>query len=68
MKKITTLLLLVITISAQAKIWRINNDVSKGADFNALQAANDAVVVLNGDTFHIEPSSNPYAGVNLPKR
>ena len=68
MKKITlSLLVTLLFTAAQAKIWRINNDLSKGADFNALQAANDAVVVLNGDTFHIEPSSNPYAGVNFTK-
>ncbi len=68
MKKITTLLVvLVITISAQAKIWRVNNDATKGANFITLQLCNDNASVLGGDTVHVEPSSNTYAAVNWTK-
>jgi hypothetical protein len=69
MKKtiILSVIILLTTITTQAKIWRVNNDVSKGANFATLQLANDNAAVLNGDTLHLEPSSNDYAGANINK-
>jgi hypothetical protein len=68
MKKITAFLALAfITASSQAKIWRVNNDASKGANFTDLQTANNNASVLNGDTLHLEPSTNNYAGVSFTK-
>ncbi len=68
MKKITLVLLVALAANAaQAKIWRINNDATKDPDFTTIQAANDNSFTLSGDTLHVEPSSNPYAGVNFTK-
>jgi hypothetical protein len=69
MKKtiILSVIILLTTITTQAKIWRVNNDASKGANFATLQLANDNAAVLNGDTLHLEPSSNAYAGANINK-
>jgi hypothetical protein len=53
---------------ANARIWRVNNDPTKGADFTSIQAANDSPSVFNGDTLHIEPSTITYAGATINKR
>jgi hypothetical protein len=69
MKKtiILSVIILLTTITTQAKIWRVNNDATKGANFATLQLCNDNASVLSGDTVHLEPSTNPYAGVTFTK-
>jgi hypothetical protein len=68
MKKITVFLALVLIITTtQAKIWRVNNDASKGANFISLQLANDNAAVLNGDTVHLEPSTVGYGSPTITK-
>jgi hypothetical protein len=69
MKKtiILSVIILLTTITTQAKIWRVNNDASKGANFATLQLANDNASVLNGDTVHLEPSSNAYTAASINK-
>ena len=57
--------------SAQAKIWRVNNNGSGtlpliAADFTTLQAAHDAAAV--GDTIHLEQSSTTYGNCIFTKR
>jgi hypothetical protein len=60
-------IILLATLNTQAKIWRVNNDATKGANFATLQLCNDNASVLSGDTVHLEPSTNPYAGANINK-
>ncbi len=69
MKKtiILSVIILLATITTQAKIWRVNNDVTKGANFATLQLCNDNPSVFSGDTVHLEPSTNPYAGAIINK-
>jgi hypothetical protein len=65
---LTLTVCILVTLTTQANIWRVNNDASKGGDFTTLQAANDNASVFNGDTVHIEPSANPYPAAILNKR
>jgi hypothetical protein len=55
-------------LSANAKIWRINNNAGVNADFTTFPAAIASASVINGDTVHIEPSATDYTGVTLTKR
>jgi hypothetical protein len=57
----------LITLSASAKIWRVNNNPGVNADFTTIQAANDDVNVIAGDTLHIEPSNISYGDLNITK-
>lgn len=67
MKKFNTLLaVLIITITANAKIWRVNNNSSITADFTTAQAAHDAATA--GDTIHLEPSGTNYGDLTMSKR
>lgn len=72
MTKIKALLTLVVfTLSAfcaNAKIWRVNNNVGVVADFTTFSAAVNSASVLIGDTIHIEPSATSYGGGTLNKR
>lgn len=38
-----------------AKSWRINHDVTKGADFTSIKAAMDTTAVVDGDTLYLDP-------------
>lgn len=60
--------LLFITNTTFAKIWRVNNNLGISTNFTTLQQANDDVLVLNGDTLHVEGSNLGYGGLNLSKR
>ncbi len=67
--KIFFLALVLVSFSnANANIWRVNNDPTKGADFTSLQACIDNSSVFNGDVVHLEPSLTPYAAAVLNKR
>lgn len=69
MKKLSFLLLICLSIaSANAKIWRVNNNVGITANFTSAQQANDAVSVVNDDTLHFESSINSYGSLTLNKR
>jgi hypothetical protein len=69
MLRISSLLLLVIvsSLSAQAKIWRVNNNTGVSADFNNLPTAIASASVVNGDTIHVEPSNTDYNFITLNK-
>ncbi|MBC7642344.1 MAG: hypothetical protein H7174_08400 [Flavobacterium sp.] len=56
----------LITFSASAKIWRVNNNPGITADFTTLQAAHDAAMI--NDTLHIEPSIILYDSLIATKR
>jgi hypothetical protein len=57
-----------LSLCIQAKIWRVNNVPGVAADFTTVQAAHDALAVLNGDTLHIEPSVTSYGSLTMTKR
>ena len=69
MKKYLLLLISssLLVINASAKIWRINN-TGVPADFTSPQTANNSVLVLNGDTLHIEASGASYGTLTLSKQ
>ncbi|MEO5890957.1 MAG: hypothetical protein ABIQ31_11925 [Ferruginibacter sp.] len=72
MIKIKTSLALIaflITASgAHAKIWRLNNNVGVAADFINFNVTVSSVLVKDGDTIYIEPSSLSYGSASLNKR
>ncbi|MBL7728300.1 MAG: hypothetical protein JNM68_11460 [Dinghuibacter sp.] len=54
--------------SAQAKIWRVNNNAGIAADFNNYSTAIASALVLNGDTLYLEASATGYSSGTLSKR
>ncbi len=73
MKTLKTLLLsfsvlFIVTNFAQAKIWRVNNNIGISANFTTAQAAHDAVLTLAGDTLMFEGSNASYGGLRMTKR
>ncbi len=63
MKYLSLLVLVsVISVSSQAKSWRVNNNPGVVADFTTLAGAINAGTVGNGDTVYIEPSAFKYGG------
>lgn len=65
MKILTLALSVLITVSAQAKIWRVNNNVGISADFNTLQKAHDGAAA--GDTLYLEGSNTSYGALTASK-
>lgn len=66
-KTIFTLAILTMTVwSANAKVWRVNNNAGVVADFSTIAAAVSAATA--GDTIYIEGSATNYAGSTLNKR
>ena len=57
--------ILFFTLTAQAKIWRVNNMPGVTADFTTAQAAHNGAA--NGDTIHLEPSVTNYGAVTCTK-
>lgn len=72
MRHLSTLLVLLVVLSVQtqAKIWRINNNVGIAADFTTFTAAVQASTVANGDTLYVEASANEYTtnSITINKR
>jgi hypothetical protein len=71
MRTLTTLLtgaLLLTSVSSRATVHRVNNQ-GYSADFIGPTALQDAIqnnlLVLNGDTLHIEPSATSYGAITL---
>ncbi len=56
----------LLTLSASAKLWRVNNITGVNANFTTLQAAVPAASA--GDTIYLEPSPTPYIGVEISKK
>jgi hypothetical protein len=59
---------MLATLSSEAKIWRVNNNVGVVADFAQPQLAHNAATVAVGDTLYIEASANAYGGLTMTKR
>lgn len=69
MKKTTFLALCLtalVSLTASAKIWRVNNNPTIPADFTTIQAAHDGAMA--NDTLHIEPSGIPYGDLTITKK
>lgn len=64
------ILILCISFSAHAKIWRINNNPGVVADFTAFNTAATSGTVSAGDTIYLEASATNYgtASFSLNKR
>ena len=66
MKAIAFLLSVLISVSVQARIWRVNNNVGIAADFTTLQKAHDGAA--SGDTLYLEGSNNHYGSLTSSKQ
>ena len=66
MKVLAVLAFVFVTLSAQAKIWRVNNNVGITADFTTLQNAHNAAA--SGDTIYVEGSNTSYGALNCSKQ
>jgi hypothetical protein len=53
---------------AQARIWRVNNNLGITADFNNYSTAIASASVVNGDTLYLEASATGYTAALLNKR
>ena len=60
--------LFIVSNIAQAKIWRVNNNIGINANFTSAQAAHDAALTLPGDTLMFEGSNASYGNLRLSKR
>lgn len=76
MKKQFTLfgIILSLSLSSEAKIWRVNNNAGVAADattlvalFNGINTGADPEAA-NGDTIHVEPSTTTYAFPTINKQ
>lgn len=72
MKKIYNVCLalcaILLTIQANAKVWRVNNTTGVAADFKEIGTAVNSNLVLAGDTIYLEGSTSSYLGFNLTKK
>ncbi len=73
--KLTLLMISIVLVqSSQAKIWRLNNNGNNPvpaitADYTGtLQSVHDNVLVLSGDTIHVEQSPTTYGACIFTKR
>ena len=61
-----SMLLILHTRMAFAKIWRVNNSAGVTADFTTLQDAHDGA--SSGDTIHVEGSGTNYGSLTSTKK
>jgi hypothetical protein len=67
MKKLVLLLsLIIIGLSAQAKVYRLNNNPGTGAQFSSAQTAHDSCHA--GDTIYVEGTTISYGTLNITKK
>ena len=63
------MLVLFLSNSVSAKIWRVNNIPGAATDFTTFDACFTNASVLNGDTVYLEGSPNAYTNsTNINKR
>lgn len=73
-KQILLAAFLIVTLAANAKIWRVNNDATKDPDVAQASVLFDGVnnagnpEAANGDTLHIEPSATSYNSFTVNKQ
>lgn len=63
-----TAVFLLLVSSADAKVWRINNNAGIMADFTSANAAITNSAVKNGDTLYFEASATNYGGMSISKK
>jgi hypothetical protein len=63
-----SMVLLLATGPALARIWRVNNNPGIAADFTNFNTAIASASVVNGDTIHLEASATVYTPVMINKR
>ncbi|MCB2378879.1 hypothetical protein LGH70_14855 [Hymenobacter sp. BT635] len=74
MKKQLTLLFASLTAalftatSAEAKVWRVDNNTGTPGDFTSLDAASTSSSVVTGDTLYFNGSADSYGGATLSKK
>ncbi|RYF84526.1 MAG: hypothetical protein EON98_08955 [Chitinophagaceae bacterium] len=66
MKFLAILASVFVTLSAQAKIWRVNNNVGITADFTTIQLAHNGANA--GDTLYLEGSTTSYGNLTSTKQ
>lgn len=66
MKVLAFFLVLFTAVNAEAKIWRVNNNVGIAADFTTLQNAHNGASA--GDTLYVEGSNTSYGVLNASKQ
>jgi hypothetical protein len=66
MKVLAFIMSVFITVNAQAKIWRVNNNVGISADFTTIQNAHNGAAA--GDTLYLEGSTTSYGSLNSAKQ
>jgi len=59
-------LILLLSITANAKIWRVNNNAGINADFTTAQSAHDGASA--GDTLFFEGSTSSYGNLIMVKK
>ncbi|MBC7448562.1 MAG: hypothetical protein H7330_10940 [Hymenobacteraceae bacterium] len=60
--------LLLTAATAEAKIWRIDNNGGSPGDFITAQAAHDAATVVVNDTLYFNGSGTSYGDLTMTKR
>ena len=66
MKVLAFIMSVFVTVNAQAKIWRVNNNVGITSDFTTIQAAHNGAAA--GDTIYVEGSNTTYGNLNCSKQ
>lgn len=69
-KRLVLSLILFMTADALllAKVWIVDNQEDRPADFRSAQAAMDSTDVMPGDTILVRPSSQDYGNLTFKKR
>ncbi|MCD4736109.1 MAG: hypothetical protein K8R53_08710 [Bacteroidales bacterium] len=62
------LILMTISVSLQATVWRVNNIPGVDADFSSFSDAQNAASVVPGDTLYIEPGAGTYGDITVTKK
>ena len=60
--------IMLISVSVQANVWRVNNRSGVDADFTSIMQAHQSSLVQNGDTLYVEGSSASHGDVTLSKK
>jgi hypothetical protein len=65
---LSALAILMLSFTAEATVWRVNNNAGVDADFNNLNTAVNSGTVVSGDTLYVEASSTNYGSFTCSKQ